>query len=225
MMAVALCALAALVVLAVVGRHNEAAAARRWEGVLGPEPAEVYERVRECIEAQSLMVEMSYRGANRHQAAGTTDEALHLLRLGSRSLEASSPPLLHLMGRILSISRHAEALGPVPALRRSSFRTGEMRGLAALHGAFHALVATMRHRLAFRVAMMSSGVRVVRLLLSHSTHAALEDPDTARWGRMVALSGDFSALGREALATLRIVLASLRQGLLATAASQPSGAR
>ena len=40
----------------------------------------------------------------------------------------------------------------------------------------------------------------------------MDDPDTGGWGRMVALSADFGALGRESVESLRVVLASLHAG-------------
>lgn len=221
---VALCALAALVFLLLAGRYNEAAATRAWEGALAPESTEVYERVRESVEAQALMVQMSYRTAARHEAAGAEDEALHLLRLGVHSVEAGLPTLLHLNRGILALSRHAGALGRVPRLRPSSFQTPRIRWLASAHSVLHHCLATMRERLHLRLVALSYGLRVVCRLLISSSEAAMDDPDAAGWSRMEALSADFGALGRESLETLRLVLGSLRAGVLALSA-QASRAR
>jgi hypothetical protein len=220
-----LCVLAALTCLVLAGSYNEAVITRGWEGVLGPESTEVYERVRDSVEAQTLLVQASYRGAAQQQAAGAEGEALHLIELGVRSVEAGLPTLLHLNRGILALSRHAGALGPVPALRLSAFGTPEMRGLAALHAFLHRLLVTMRERLSLRLLALSCGVRAVCRLLISSSETALDDPDAGRWGRMEALSADFGALGRESLETLRIVLASLSAGVLALPSAQPSRAR
>jgi hypothetical protein len=217
-----LCLLAVLVCLGLVGRYNETVAARRWDEALGPEPAEVYGRVKDSIEAQTLMVEMSYRGAALRQHAGLADEATHLLGLGSRSLDVCSTSLLHLLRGTRSLARRARALGPVPALPRAAFRTTEVRGLALLHRGLHPVLLTLRERLGLRLGALGAGVRIVSRLLNLSTERALDDPDCAQWERMEALSVDLGALGREALATLRVVLASLEGGVLAARAAQPS---
>lgn len=222
---VALCALAALAFLVLAGRYNEAAATREWEGVLSPESTEVYERVRESVEAQALMVQMSYRTAARHQSAGAEGEALHLLRLGVHSVETGLPTLLHLNRGILGLSRLAGSLGVVPRLRRSAFETPTMRRLASLHAVLHHCLVTMRERLYVRLVALSYGLRAVSRLLVASSEAGMDDPDAATWGRMEALSADFGALGRESLETLRVVLASLRAGVLALPAPQPSRVR
>lgn len=221
----ALCVLAALTCLVLAGRYNEAVITRGWEGVLGPESTEVYERVRDSVEAQALLVQASYRGAAQEQDAGAEGEALHLIELGARSVEAGLPTLLHLNRGISALSRHAGALGPVPALRPSAFGTPEMRGLAAVHAFLHRLLVTMRGRLSLRLLASSLGVRAVCRLLISSSETVLDDPDAGRWGRMEALSSDFGALGRESLETLRIVLASLSAGVLALPSAQPSRAR
>jgi hypothetical protein len=224
MILAASCILAALAFLALAGRYNEAVAARSWDEALGPEPAEIYDHVRHSIEAQTLMVEMSYRSAAQREVAGLPDEAAHLLRLGHRNLESCSPALLRLARGTRTLARHARALGPVPALSRSAFRTTEMRVLALLHRALQPLVPTLRERLGLRGAALSSGVRIVSRLLKVSTESALDDMECARWSRMVALSGDLGALGRDALSTLRIVLAALGRGAPVAREPQPSRA-
>jgi hypothetical protein len=223
--ALVLCAVATLALFLLLVRHNEAAAARGWEETLGPASGAVYDQVRGYVEAHTLMVEVPYRRAREEEAAGAREEALHLLWLGGRSLEISTPPLLRVIRGVLSLTRRAAALGPVPALSRPSFRTREIRGLAALHASIHRVLVTMRQRMVLRLAMISVGSRWTCRLLESSTAAALDDPDAARWERMEALSADLGALAREALASLRLVLASLRRGVLAASAPQPSRAR
>jgi hypothetical protein len=224
MLLASLCALAALVFMVLAGRYNEAAVTRAWEGALAPESAEVYERVRESVEAQTLIVQTSYRTAARHEAAGAGGEALHLLRLGVQSVEAGLPCLLHLNRGILALSRHAGALGRVPPLRRSAFQTPRLRWIATLHAILHHCLVTMNERLYARLVALSYGLRTACHLLISSSEAAMDDPDAAGWGRMEALSADFGALGRESLETLRVVLASLRSGVLALPAAQLSRA-
>jgi len=225
MLLLALCGSAALAFLVLAGRYNENAAARAWEGALAPESTEVYERIRESVEAQTLMVQMSYRTAARHEAAGAEGEALHLLRLGVHSVETGLPTLLHLNRGIGALSRHAGALGLVPPLRRATFLSSRMRRIASVHALVHHFVVTMRERLVVRLVALNLGLRAVCSLLISSSEAAMEDPDAAGWGRMEALSADFGALGRESLETLRVVLASLRAGVLARPSGQPSRAR
>jgi hypothetical protein len=222
---VGLCALAGILVLLLLGRHSEAAAARAWDETLGPESAEVYERVRECVEAHTAMMELPYRSASREWSAGDALEAFRLLQLGTRSLDASAPVLLNVIRGVATLGRHASALGPIPPLPKESFRTAEMRGMAVFHSWMHHLLVTMRERLVFRLAVLSGGARLVcRLLVSH-TEAALDEPSRARWARMEALSADLGAVGREALGTLRVVLASLRGRLTLPAQPQPFRAR
>jgi hypothetical protein len=218
-----LCVAAALVFLALAGRYNEAVAARSWDEALAPQPAEIFGRVKDSIEAQTLMVEMSYRSATQRHDAGFPEEAALLLRLGARTLDACSPSLIQLVRGTRSLARHAQALGPVPALSRSPFRTTGMRGLALLHRGLHHLALTLRARLVLRVSALGSGVRIVCRLLSLSTERALEDLEDARWSRMEALGADLGVLGRETLVTLRIVLASLRDA--APLAPHPEASR
>jgi hypothetical protein len=199
-----------LVFLVLVGHHNENEAMREWEAVLNPDGAEVYAQVAEQIEQKRVMVERSYKGAEKARTNGSTQEAVRLLELGGRLVEDCSPSLLRLLGNILVLSRHAAAIAPVPPLSPKDFRVVQLITLAGVHRFGHHFLMTTRERLEFRLAVLRCAVKAAAGLLLRATRATIEAPGSnARWSRMEAVRTDLGTLTEESLASLRLVLASL----------------
>jgi len=209
-MIVALCVAGCFAFLFLVARYNDAATARDWEMALSPEGQEIYESVQETILAQSSMIESSYGTAEVRRAEGSMEEAVRLLQVGSRAVEACAPSFLHLLKSIGQLSRHAAAIAPVAPLRFGAFRTVQLKTLAGLHQAAHQFLVTARERLHLRLVVIGCGLRaVVGRLLHVSRRAGTRPEGDADWGRVRALRADLVTLTGESLVTLQSVLESL----------------
>lgn len=209
-MTLALCIVGGLLFLVIVGRHNEATTARDWEMALTPMGEAILGEVAEGVRAQSVMIETSYGSAERERAAGSFDEAVRLLSVGSRAVEACAPSMLHLVKSIGVLARQAAAIAPVTPVRPAAFRAVELRTLARLAAVAHHLLVTARERLGLRLAVLRYGFRAIVGRLLGATHAAASQPDeAAHWDRVGALRGDLGALTDESVETLRLVLVSL----------------
>ena len=222
-MIVALCVGSCFAFLFLVGRYNEAATAREWEMALGPEGQRIYETVEETIQAQSSMIESSYATAELRRSEGSIEEAVRLLRVGSRAVEACAPSFLHLLKSIGQLSRHAAALAPVAPLRIEGFRTAQLKTLAGLHQVSHHFLVTARERLQLRLAVIAYGLKAVMGRLFRTSDRLAARPEReADWARVGALRADLVTLTAESLVTLQSVLASLSA---VPAAARPRPAR
>jgi hypothetical protein len=220
---VALCVGGCFAFLYLVGRYNESATAREWEMALGPEGQKIYDTVEETIHAQGSMIESSYATAEMRRSEGSMEEAVRLLRVGSRAVEACAPSFLHLLKSIGQLSRHAAALAPIAPLRVAGFRTAQLKTLAGLHQICHHLLVTARERLQLRLAVIACGLRAVMGRLLRTSHRTAVHPEReADWARVQALRADLVTLTAASLVTLQSVLASLSA---VPAAARPSPAR
>lgn len=209
-MIVALCFVGCFAFLFLVARYNDAATARDWEMALSPEGQQIYEGVQETIQAQSSMIESSYSTADMRRAEGSMEEAVRLLQVGSRAVEACAPSFLHLVKSIGQLSRHAAAIAPVAPLRIAEFRTGRLKTLAGLHQAAHQFLVTARERLHLRLAVIAYGLRAVVGRLLHVSRRTSARPESeADWVRVGALRADLVTLTGASLVTLQSVLESL----------------
>ena len=220
-MTLALCVLGGLAFLVIVGRHNEAATARDWEMAITPMGEAILAEVTEGVEAQRFMIETSYASAERERAAGSYDEAVRLLAIGSRAVAECSPSMRHLVRSLGVLARQAAALAPVAPLPPAAFRGAEMRTAAGLAALAHHLLVTARERLGLRLAVLRYGFRAVaRRLIGASRAAAIRPEEDAPWDRVRVLRADLGTLTRESVETLRLVLVSL--GAVPAAAGRPA---
>jgi len=220
-MTLALCVLGGFLFLVIVGRHNEATTARDWEMALTPMGEAILAEVAEGVQAQTFMIETSYGSAERERAAGSYDQAVRLLSVGSRAVEACAPSMLHLVKSIGVLARQAAAIAPVTPVSPSAFRAAELRTVAGLAAIAHHLLVTARERLGLRLAVLHYGFRAIVGRLIGATHAAAACPDeAARWARVGALRGDLGTLTEESVETLRLVLVSL--GAVPATAGRPA---
>jgi hypothetical protein len=220
-MTMALCVLGGLLFLVIVGRHNEAATARDWEMALSPMGEAILAEVAEGVQAQTFMIETSYKTAERQRAHGSMDEAVRLLSVGSRAVEACAPSMLHLVKSIGVLARQAAAIAPVTPLRPQAFRSSELRTVAGLAALAHHFLVSARERLGLRLAVLRHGFRAVVGRILRATDAAAATPDEERqWARVGALRADLGTLTEESLGTLRLVLASL--GAVPAATGRPA---
>ena len=220
-MTLALCVLGGLLFLVIVGRHNEAVTARDWEIALSPMGEAILAEVAEGVQAQTFMIETSYKTAERERAAGSLDEAVRLLSVGSRAVEACAPSMLHLVKSIGVLARQAAAIAPVTPLRPAAFRSADLRTVAGLATLAHHLLVTARERLGLRLAVLRYGFRAIVGRLLGATDAAASRPDEgAQWARVGALRADLGTLTQESVGTLQLVLASL--GAVPAATGRPA---
>jgi hypothetical protein len=209
-MIVALCFVGCFAFLFLVGRYNDAATARDWEMALSPEGRQIYESVQETIQAQSSMIESSYGTAEIRRSEGSLEEAVRLVQVGSRAVEACAPSFLHLLKSIGQLSRHASAIAPIAPLSIAAFRTAQLKTLAGLHQAAHQFLVTARERLHLRLAVIGCGLRaVVGRLLRASRRTSARPEHEAEWARVRALRADLVTLTGASLVTLQSVLESL----------------
>jgi hypothetical protein len=209
-MIIGLCLAGCLGFLFLVGRYNGAATERDWEMALSPEGQQIYASVRDTIHAQGSMIESSYGTAEARRAEGSIEEAVRLLKVGSRAVEASAPSFLHLLKSIGELSRHAAAIAPVAPLRIAAFRTAQLKTLAGVHQAAHYFLVTARERLHLRLAVIGCGLRAVVGRLRHVSRRTSARPESeADWARVRALRADLVTLTGASLLTLQLVLESL----------------
>jgi hypothetical protein len=207
----ALFALALLVlVLLVLGHHDEQRIIAEWDMTLNPEGLRAFASVAEEIAGERWLQDQSYEDAARAQVRGDRADAIRFLRLGTTVLDHCSDSLLALLKNLPGLAGRAAAIAPMPPLWPRSFHARSLMTLAGIHQLGHHLLVTTRERFAFRLAVLRYGVVAATRLVYRSTARLTEDlADSDRWHRVDELRGDLGTLSDESLETLRLVLVSL----------------
>src|SRR5258708_3367248 len=89
-----------LVVLVVRGQRDQARVRRGWQMVLAPWGTEVYHELRDRLEGESRLLDLAYSQAFNARAAGSTDNAVRLLEVGSHLVARTSPDIVALLPRM-----------------------------------------------------------------------------------------------------------------------------
>lgn len=199
---VALAVAMLLISLAALGAQDEQRILERWEFRLNPEGLRVYSEVADEILWNRHMVDSSCESAVQARTEGNTEEAERFLVVAAWIFGHCSNGLVNMLRNVAKLTRHAEAIAPIPPASPGAYKLRRAALLAGLHNVVHHEIVTTRERLWLRFAVLRGTIRFCVAAFC----AAVTKRD---WDKMDAARQDLGTLTDESLATLRAVLTSL----------------
>lgn len=196
--------------LIIDGRRQERAVQRDWDLILTPKGARTLEATRAQIDADLGLIHETYGAAGRAIGAGSREQALALLTVGCRLVEAHCPRMISALRALSVLSRMASAIAPMPPLRPDSLRLRELTGLAWLHAFGHHLLVSMHERFRWRILILQQCFGTLSRIVVATTRQArqTERPERAM-PTLDAAQSDLRVLSDESLRTLQVWLVSL----------------
>lgn len=189
-----------------------------WELALGRAARLELDAETRSTRRQLDTIDDTYRLAHMRRRRGEFNEAVRLLNLACRTVEAFVPGRVARLREMIRMSRAVSAMLPARTLPWPTLRLGSLASLAAARRLLHPFLVTTgeRFRLRVRLLVYAFGL-VLRSLRRHTQRAAHAERS---WRRIDDLRMDLAELNSETLDCYRAVLASLeREELLAFAAS------
>ena len=218
MIPVILAAVAALVVVLVLGRFDRQRALKRWDFVLSGRALDATDALRDRLEQDTEIAGHTYDLALARKASLSYDEAVRLLAIAADTIEEAAEDR-HRRLRALSVyARMAEAIVPVSPVRPSQFKLAETKSLTQIAGWLHEMVSSYEERFRFRLTVIGFGIRLVVRSMRGSRSRAASAPAHAEPYRTFGDSlHDFKALDHEQVESFRQLMLSAaaieREGL------------
>jgi hypothetical protein len=209
MIAVLLAAIAATLVVVVLGRFDREKALRRWDFVLSGRAQKAAETLQAKLDGDTGMAGHAYELALERRATLSYDEAVRLLAIAAGTLEDAAEDRRRRLRALSVYARMAEAIVPVPPVAAARFRLPEMRSLAAIGQWLHELLMSYRERFMFRLAVIGVGLRLVlRAIRGSRTRAAATPAHPEPFETFGDSLHDFRALDFEQVESLKQLLRS-----------------
>ena len=215
---VVLAAVAALLVVLVLGRFDRQKALKRWDFVLSGRAADATTALSNRLAQDTEIAGHTYDLALVRRASLSYDEAVRLLAIAADTIEEAAEDR-HRRLRALSIyARMAEAIVPVQPVRPAQFKLAETRSLTQIAHWLHEMLSSYEERFRFRLAVIGFGIRLVVRSVRGSRSRAAADPAHAEPYRTFGDSlHDFKALDTEQVESFRQLMLSAaaieREGL------------
>lgn len=209
MIAIVLAAVAATIVVVVLGRFDRDTALRRWDFVLSGRAQQAATQLQARLAQDTDMAGHAYDLAMTRRASLSFDEAVRLLGVAADTLEEAAADRHRRLRALAVYGRMAEAIVPVPPVRPAQFRLMETRSIAWIGGWIQELLVSWRERFLFRLAVIGVGFRLVVRAIRGSRERAGVAPRVEEPFRTFGDSlHDFKALDGEQVESLRQLLQS-----------------
>jgi len=206
---VLLAALAAGVVVLVLGRFDRDRALRRWDFVLSGRAEKAAEALRERLAEDTGIAAHTYDLALKRKATLSYDEAVRLLAIAADTIEEAAEDRQRRLRALSIYARMAEAIVPVPPVRPAQFRLAETRSLASIARWIHEFLATTQERFRFRLTVIGFGIRlVVRAMRGTRARASIEPTKSEPYDTFGDSLHDFRALDDEQVESFRQLMRS-----------------
>jgi hypothetical protein len=182
---------------------------RLWECALTPASRREFEAETRGVQRQLDTIDDTYTLARVRRRRGEADEALRLLDLACRTVEAFVPGRRAQLIEMARISRAVSAMLPVRPLAASAFATPRAAGLVTLSQPLRLMLVTAGERFRLRAFVLARAFGWV-------AHRTRVHTDRARradhaWSPLDALRADLATLSGESLECYRVLLASLER--------------
>lgn len=185
-----------------------------WDLALGRSARDELEAESRSTRRQLDTIDDTYRLASVRRRAGDCHEALRLLELAFRTVEAFVPGRVTRLRQMIRMSRAVSAMLPARRLALPTLRVGELVGLSAACRTLRPLLVTTGERFRLRARFLVHAFGFVLKGLHRYTNRAAHDERA--WRRVDDLRTDLGTLNTETLDCYRVMLASLeREQLLA----------
>jgi hypothetical protein len=207
---IVLVGLAGLILLLLLGSLiDERAVGKQWALVLTPWRESIYDELARRTTGEAQLATHAFRRATEAHAAGSHEEAIRFLDLGLRMVERTSPGLLTLLRGMALVSRMANALAPVDALRPWAFNLPPLTGVALVETIVKRFVVGSTERFRLRVYVLGRGLGIAGRLLGRSVLRIHRQPEAGEeWGRVQAAHEDLGVLRTETLQAFHVLLRS-----------------
>lgn len=228
---VLLAAIAAGVVVLVLGTFDRNRALRRWDFVLSGRAEKATEALRTRLAEDTDIAAHTYDLALERKATLSYDEAVRLLAIAAETIEEAAADRQRRLRALSVYARMAEAIVPVPPVRPARFRLLEMKSLTQVASWLQELVATYEERFRFRLAVIGFGIRlVVRSIRGSRTRATLDPTHSEPYRTFGDSLHDFRSLDDEHVESFRQLLRSaaatdretLPEGLRGSRSEEPT---
>jgi hypothetical protein len=206
---VLLAAVAAGVVVLVLGGFDRRRALKRWDFVLSGRAENATEALRERLAEDTDLAAHTFDLALKRKATLSYDDAVRLLAIAADTIEEAAEDRQRRLRALSVYARMAEAIVPVAPVRPSQFKLAETRSLAGIAQWLHALLATYQERFRFRLAVIGFGIRlVVRSVRGSRNRASIEPSQAEPYQTFSDSLHDFRALDNEQVESFRQLLRS-----------------
>lgn len=209
MIPVLLAALAAFVIVLVLGRFDRNRALKRWDFVLSGRAESATEALRIRLAEDTEIAEHTYDLALKRKASLSYDEAVRLLAIAADTIEEAAEDRQRRLRALSIYARMAEAIVPVAPVRPSRFKLAETRSLTRIAQWLHEFLSSHGERFRFRLTVIGFGIRlVVRSIRGSRTRASLEPSRPEPYRTFGDSLHDFRALDDEQVESFRQLLRS-----------------
>ncbi len=209
MISVLLAAMAAFVVVLVLGRFDRNRALRRWDFVLSGRAETATEALRTRLAEDTEIASHTYDLALKRRASLSYDEAVRLLAIAADTIEEAAEDRQRRLRALSVYARMAEAIVPVAPVRPAQFKLSETRSLTRIAEWLHEFLSTYQERFRFRLAVIGFGIRlVVRSIRGSRTRASIEPSHPEPYQTFGDSLHDFRALDDEQVESFRQLMRS-----------------
>jgi hypothetical protein len=206
---VLLAALAAGVVVLMLGRFDRNRALKRWDFVLSGRAESATEVLRSRLAEDTQIASHAYDLALKRKASLSYDEAVRLLAIAADTIEEAAEDRQRRLRALAVYARMAEAIVPVPPLRPSQFKLAETRSLTRIAQWLHELLNSYQERFRFRLTVIGFGIRLVlRSIRGSRTRASIEPGQAEPYETFGDSLHDFRALDEEQVESFRQLMRS-----------------
>ena len=206
---VLLAAIAAAVVVLVLGRFDRNRALKRWDFVLSGRAETATEALRARLAEDTEIASHTYDLALKRKASLSYDEAVRLLAIAADTIEEAAEDRQRRLRALSVYARMAEAIVPVPPIRPSQFKLAETRSLTRIAQWLHELLNSYQERFRFRLTVIGFGIRlVVRSIRGSRTRASMEPSHHEPYQTFGDSLHDFRALDDEQVESFRQLMRS-----------------
>lgn len=166
--------LALLAALSLADQHR----GEGWERLRVAAASNALRDLKSQYAIERTAAEAAYSRADASRARGDVDEAVRLMDVGYQYLSELAQDRRAYLGEMALYCRLVSAIVPLPPLRPSQFKLGELRQLAGLGAVVHYVLVAAVERFRLRLWLLARGFAlVVRALVPRSGHVAAARTD------------------------------------------------
>jgi hypothetical protein len=194
-----------------VGRYNAQRVTQQWQSFPTALDAERLGLIRTNVEGDAETIDLTLDAARDARSLGDTTEAVRFSALAHRIVEEATADRLGRLKTLSLLVRMSLAVTPMPPLKASSFRIGQLKSLTGVAAAFHFFLVSPAERVLLRLQVLRISFRLIFSLMGRRHSEIEQRPTNERaWRGFEDGSADFKTLDREHLDTARACLLSMR---------------
>jgi hypothetical protein len=208
-----------LVVALALGRsYSHRGRLMEWHDALGGDAEQSIAGVLIRVDMDQACIDDAMKGARRAMETSALVDAVRLLQLAAHVVEGATNSRLGRLRGMAQATRMAVALFPMPAVPSKPLRLPSTKTVAFLARILHPVLVSAAERLWLRTRVLMVGLWLTGRV-TRKTVDALSIAPTADhlWQRLDRALADRSVLDVEHVATFRVLLASLAQGVRGSA--------